>query len=116
MRSRKLQEPVPPHTPSPRAQRRDLERAVKIILVGYSFTKTDAQARMELLEAIEKDNCGVDSREVHLVLGPNTEDPNHRRVAELVRPRLGTTRASFIDRLEPGHTRSALVIRHPPFA
>jgi hypothetical protein len=74
--------------------RERLKQAGTVVVVGYGFPKTDAQARMELLDALEGDNCGVDIRQVHLVLGPDINQPAHQRMLELVRHRLVWTRTA----------------------
>jgi hypothetical protein len=97
-----------------------LKHAGAVVIVGYSFPKTDAQARMELLDALEEDNSGVGARQVHLILGPDVDLPGHRRVLELVRHRLGHPREKFADAIPSKYMappfKLGVVVRHPLYA
>lgn len=94
-----------------------LREAAEIVVIGYSFPKTDALARMTLLDAIAKDNCGVRVRRVTLVLGPDVDLPGNRRVLELLRHRTGTGREVTlngrpgIDMGDPNY-RGAVINQH----
>ncbi len=97
-----------------------LKEAGAVVVVGYGFPKTDAQARMELLDALEGDKSGVGTRQVHLVLGPEVDLPRHRRILELVRHRLGHSRETFTDVIPASYTsppfKLGIVVRHPLYA
>jgi hypothetical protein len=64
-----------------------LEDAYSVAIIGYGFPKTDAEARMKLLAALDREK--TPTRWVELVLGPEIERSDVRRVFELVRRRLG---------------------------
>lgn len=95
--------------------------AENVVILGYGFPKTDAEARAAILAALEQNQCGATVRKVHLVLGPEVNLPGHRRVLELVRPRLGIARKKFVNKI-PAAYRSVttahlgLVIQHPLYA
>jgi hypothetical protein len=74
-----------------------LNEAAEIVVIGYSFPKTDALARMTLLDAIANENCGAQVRRASLVLGPDVDLPGNRRVLELLRHRMGTGREVFVN-------------------
>jgi hypothetical protein len=80
--------------------REKLKHAYSVVILGYGFPKTDAQARMELLSGIEE-AVGTPVKRIELVLGPDINRPEAQRVLELVRQRTGRSR-TFIDS-EPEH-------------
>jgi hypothetical protein len=73
-----------------------LTHAYSIVFVGYSFPKTDAAARMDLLSGIERAAGGA-VKQIEIVLGPDINRPESRRVLELLRHRTGHRRV-FVDR------------------
>jgi hypothetical protein len=81
-----------------------ISKADEVVIVGYSFPKTDALARYTILEALQMDGTELDDngdkrvRQAHLVLGPDVDLPKNRRVLELIRPRMGPGRQVSIDK------------------
>jgi hypothetical protein len=73
-----------------------LTNAYNIVIVGYSFPKTDAAARLDLLAGIERATGGA-VKQIEIVLGPDINRPESRRVLELLRHRTGHRRV-FVDR------------------
>lgn len=73
-----------------------LREADAVAIVGYSFPKTDAFARMKLLESLGAFN-GRNTRLISIVLGPNVSSPESQRVLELVRYRTGQSRNVLVD-------------------
>lgn len=63
--------------------RQALTDATYLMIVGYSFPETDPSATSDLLDAFA--NGGEPKRQVHIVLGPNVNDPIVRRVVSLVK-------------------------------
>ncbi len=59
-----------------------LKMASAIVFVGYRFPPADAEARERLLDAI-RDN-GEKYLAIHIVLGPNTGEPDPRRLFALL--------------------------------
>jgi hypothetical protein len=55
--------------------KQELKRANAIIFLGYSFPKSDAKARHELLSAIREDECGTRLRRFDIVLGHDVKQP-----------------------------------------
>jgi hypothetical protein len=99
---------------------RRLQRAEDVVIVGYGFPKTDAEARATVLGALDDDQSGVGLRRAHLVLGPDLNLSAHRRVLELVRPRLGTRRKKFVNGVPAVYrrydVRLGVVIQYPLYA
>jgi hypothetical protein len=93
-----------------------IKQAAEVVIVGYSFPKSDALARMTILDSLTEENCGAKIRRAHLVLGPEVDTSKNRRVLELLRYRMGDTRPTHIDELPPIFNRQtahdALLVRH----
>jgi hypothetical protein len=95
-----------------------MKHANSIVILGYGFPKTDAEARMALLDGIEG-AAGGQVKQVEIVLGPDINRPESRRVLELVRHRTGHRRV-FVDR-EPDFLYNkgeqiSIVTQHPLWA
>ena len=97
--------------------------ACGVAIIGYGFPKTDAEARMSLLAALEMNKGGAILRQIELVLGPDVNLPDARRLLELVRHRTG--RETYVNNTQPppplssklmAGTRLALVTQHPLWA
>jgi hypothetical protein len=96
-----------------RAALRKIESAWTFAILGYGFPKTDAEAKMRILGAIERASPGTVKR-LDLVLGPDTGRPEARRVLELVRRRMGHSRTVLVDeRPDPRQSSVAVVTQHP---
>ncbi len=74
------------------AAERRLKQAAEVAIIGYSFPKTDALALKTILDSLTEENCGVQVRQAHLVLGPDTLSIGNQRVVELLRYRMGQQR------------------------
>jgi hypothetical protein len=94
-----------------------ISEADEIVIIGYSFPKTDALARHMLLDALHRDTTQVGddghhlTRQAHLVLGPDVDVPKNRRVLELIRHRMGSRRGVVIDE-RPMQPYGAVLYRH----
>jgi hypothetical protein len=101
-----------------KAAMRRFQTASAVVIVGYGFPKTDAEARMKLLDAIEGADAGQ-IKQVDLVLGPD-DRPETRRVLELVRHRMGVSRRVIVSPRPPTLHNSAehvaLITQHPLWA
>jgi hypothetical protein len=64
--------------------KQELKRANAIIFLGYSFPKSDAKARHELLSAIREDDCGTRFRRVDIVPGHDVKQPQTQRMLALL--------------------------------
>jgi hypothetical protein len=64
--------------------KQELKRANAIIFLGYSFPKSDAKARHELLSAIREDECGTRLRRFDIVLGHDVKQPQTQRMLALL--------------------------------
>jgi hypothetical protein len=62
-----------------------VERAQKIVFLGYRFPVTDAFARAYFLEAIKKATDAGKLKMIEIVLGPNEHDPDVERMKGLLR-------------------------------
>jgi hypothetical protein len=100
-----------------RDAREKLRHAYCVVILGYGFPKTDAEARMELLAGIEE-AVGGQAKQIEIVLGPDIARPEARRVLELVRHRTGHRRV-FVDRepeLRGRNERITIITQHPLWA
>jgi hypothetical protein len=73
-----------------------IESAWSFAILGYGFPKTDAEARIRVLAAIDSSSHGNEKR-LEIVLGPDTTRPESRRVLELIRRRMGHSRRTLVD-------------------
>ena len=74
-----------------------LREAAEVVVIGYSFPKTDALARMTLLDSIAGDSSNARVRRATLVLGPDVNSDVNARVLELLRHRMGPKREVFVN-------------------
>jgi hypothetical protein len=61
-----------------------VERATRIVFLGYRFPVTDAFARIYFLNAIKKAIGAGSLQQVEIVLGPNDRDPDVERMKSLL--------------------------------
>jgi len=83
----------------------EVEEASSIAILGYGFPKTDAMARIKLLDSLSR--CA--DIKIDLVLGPDLGLPANRRVYELLRYRARRSGGTIVD----GHTDPSLPPRAP---
>jgi len=87
--------------------------ATRLVIVGYSFPLSDPAAQYRLLNAFTGGNTQQRQREVHLVLGPDTDT---RRMLSLLRSTAPTegslSVANFVPRNVPESSR-LLIVQHP---
>ena len=74
-----------------------IREAAEIVIVGYSFPKTDALAKKSILDAMDSAESKVSVRQAHLVLGPDVNSDVNARVLELLRHRMGPKRQVFVN-------------------
>jgi hypothetical protein len=64
--------------------RRAPSDAEALVVLGYGFPATDTNARIEIQSAFLSGSAGDDVRRIDVVLGPDTNRPEARRVHALL--------------------------------
>lgn len=61
-----------------------IERADRVVFVGYRFPPTDAEARVSILRSLKAGYDAKTLKQVKVVLGPNENDPHVARMKKLL--------------------------------